>query len=73
MNIKSVVTELSGRYGFQAETIEKPAMSFIERRFVNQLPAISIDDTFVFRGQEVTPDDLESMVLREMCKTEHLP
>jgi hypothetical protein len=73
MNIQSVVTELSEKYGFQAETIEKSAMSFIERRFINQLPAVSIDETFVFKGQEVAPDDLESMVLREMCRTEHLP
>ena len=73
MNIKSVVTELSKKYTFQTETVNKPEMSFMERRFLNNFPAVTIDDTIVFEGRDVTRKDLESVILQEMCKTEHLP
>jgi hypothetical protein len=73
MNIKSVVTELSKKHTFQTETVNKSEMSFIERRFLNEFPAVTIDDTIVFKGRDVTLKDLESVILQEMCKTEHLP
>jgi hypothetical protein len=68
-----VVTELSEKYGFQTETIKKPEMSFTERRFLNEFPAVTIDDTIVLEGRDVTRRELEPVVLQEMCKTAHLP
>jgi hypothetical protein len=68
-----VVTELSRKYTFQVETIKKRDMPFKERRFLNEFPAVAINDTVVFRGRDVTLEELKWMVLREMCKSEHLP
>ena len=68
-----MVTELSEEYRFQAETIKKSEMSFMERRSIKEFPAVTIDGTIVFEGRDVMRKDLESVILQEMCKTEHLP
>lgn len=68
-----MVMDLSHKYTFQTETIKKSEMSFIERRFINILPAVAIDDVVVCKGGDITLQGLESIILQEMCKSEHLP
>jgi hypothetical protein len=68
-----MVTELPEKYGFQTETIKKPEMSFTERRFLNEFPVGTIDDTIVLEGRDVTRRELEPVILQEMCHTTHLP
>jgi Thioredoxin domain len=68
----AVVTELAGKFSLQVETIRKSEMPFIDRRVVSVFPALAINDTLVFAGSDVTKEDLEWVILREMSK-ESLP
>ncbi len=68
-----MVTELSKKYTFQIETVNKSDMSFTDRRLLNEYPAVAINDTIVFKGRDVTIEDLKWPILRELAKFEHLP
>jgi hypothetical protein len=48
-------------------------MPFIKRRFLNTFPSVAINDTIAFEGQEVSIAELESAIIQEMGRTEHLP
>ena len=73
MIIHSVVTELSGKYTFDVEIIDKSEMSFTSRRSLNTFPSVAINDTVVFKGQDVSIAELQSAIIQELGRTEHLP
>lgn len=68
-----MVTELSRKYTFDVEIIKKPEMSFRSRRLLNIFPSVAINDTIVFKGQDVSIAELKSAIIQEMGRTEHLP
>jgi hypothetical protein len=68
-----VVTELSKKYTYHVKIVKKPEMPFIKRRFLNTFPSVAINDTIAFEGQEVSIAELESAIIQEMGRTEHLP
>lgn len=68
-----MVTELSKKYTFDVEIINKSEMSFMSRRLLNTFPSIAINDTIAFKGQDVSKAELQSAIIQEMGRTEHLP
>jgi len=68
-----VVTELSKKFVFNVEIIKKSDMSFIQRRFLNAFPSVAINDHIVFKGQDVSFEELEAAIIRELGRTEHIP
>ena len=72
MNVHSVVMELSKKYTFDLNIINKSEMSFMSRRVLNTFPSIAINDTIVFKGQDVSIAELKSAIIQEMGRT-HLP
>jgi len=68
-----VVTELSRKYTFDLEIIKKTEMPFMSRRLLNTFPSVAINDTVVFKGQDVSIAELKSAIIQEMGRTEHLP
>ncbi len=67
-----MVTELSRKYTFDVEIINKSEMSFMDRRSVNVFPSLAINDTIAFKGQDVSIAELQSAIIQEMGRT-HLP
>ncbi|MBI5634532.1 MAG: hypothetical protein HZA15_13765 [Nitrospirae bacterium] len=65
--------ELSRNYTFEVEIIKKSEMSFMSRRALNIFPSLAINDTVVFKGQDVSIAELQSAIIQEMGRTEHLP
>jgi hypothetical protein len=68
-----VVTELSKKYTLEVKIIKKSEMSFRSRRLLNTFPSVAINDTIVFKGQDVSIAELKSAIIQEMGRTEHLP
>lgn|GEM_PF-4473765 len=68
-----MVTELSRKYTFDLEIIKKTEMPFMSRRLLNTFPSVAINDTVVFKGQDVSIAELKSAIIQEMGRTEHLP
>jgi len=68
-----VVTELSNKYNFDVVIVKKSEMPFMSRRALNIFPAVAINDTIVFKGQDVSFEELKSEIIQEMGRTEHLP
>jgi hypothetical protein len=68
-----VVTELSRKYTFAVKIIKKSEMSFRSRRLLNTFPSVAINDTIVFKGQDVSIAEFKSAIIQEMGRTEHLP
>lgn len=64
--------ELSRNYTFDVEIISKSEMSFLSRRALNIFPSLAINDTIVFKGQDVSIAELKSAIIQEMGRT-HLP
>ncbi len=52
-----MVAELSEKYPLNIEIIKKSDMPFIDRRLVNEFPAVAISDNIVFKGRDVSIDD----------------
>lgn len=68
-----MVTELSKKFDLNVEIIRKSAMPFVRRRFVNTFPSIAINDTVVFKGQDVSFEELKGAIIQELGRTEHIP
>ena len=68
-----MVMELSIKYTFNVEIIKKSEMSFASRRSVNTFPSLAINDTIVFKGQDISIAELRSAIIQEMGRTEHIP
>lgn len=68
-----MVTELYKKYTFDFRIINKPQMSFISRRFINIFPSVAINETIVFKGEDVAIAELQSLIIKELGRTEHLP
>ncbi|MFZ2198590.1 MAG: hypothetical protein WAV13_12695 [Thermodesulfovibrionales bacterium] len=45
----------------------------MSRRVLNIFPAVAINDTILFKGKDVSFEELKSAIIQEMGRTEHLP
>ncbi len=67
-----MVTELYKKYTFDFRIINKSQMPF-SRRFINIFPSVAINETIVFKGEDVAKAELQSLIIKELGRTEHLP
>ena len=68
-----MVTELSNKYTFDVNIVKKSEMPFMSRRVLNIFPSVAVNDTILFKGQDVSFEELKSEIIQEMGRTEHLP
>jgi hypothetical protein len=65
--------ELSRKYAFQIGSFRKSEMSFAERKLIDELPAVAVNDTIISKGQDLTIEDIRWMILRELSASEQWP
>ncbi len=67
-----------GRGAFQKfplniEIIKKSEMPFVDRRLVNEFPSVAVSGNIVFKGKDVSFEELKSAIIEQTGRTEHLP
>lgn len=61
-----MVSELKKRFEFEVEVIKKRDITLLKRLFLPKFPSLEIDRQMVFKGRDITLEELEHQILRRL-------